>query len=166
MVLEPGSRLGPYEIVAPLGAGGMGEAAGRVTTASGARSPSRSSPRPSQRIPNASPVSIGGPCPRRPQPPQHPRRSRRRLAGPIAYIVAELLEGGTLRGLLGQRRCAAARQSGTRCRSPAASPLPTRRGSCTGISSRGTSSSQRTARSRSSISAWPRSSASHRPTAP
>jgi serine/threonine protein kinase len=25
MPLEPGSRLGPYEIVAPLGAGGMGE---------------------------------------------------------------------------------------------------------------------------------------------
>lgn len=25
MALEPGRRLGPYEIVAPLGAGGMGE---------------------------------------------------------------------------------------------------------------------------------------------
>ena len=25
MTLAPGSRLGPYEIVAPLGAGGMGE---------------------------------------------------------------------------------------------------------------------------------------------
>ncbi len=25
MTLEPGTRLGPYEIVAPLGAGGMGE---------------------------------------------------------------------------------------------------------------------------------------------
>ena len=25
MALPPGSRLGPYEIVAPLGAGGMGE---------------------------------------------------------------------------------------------------------------------------------------------
>src|SRR5712692_7188176 len=25
MALSPGSRLGPYEIVAPLGAGGMGE---------------------------------------------------------------------------------------------------------------------------------------------
>ena len=25
MSLSPGSRLGPYEIVAPLGAGGMGE---------------------------------------------------------------------------------------------------------------------------------------------
>src|ERR1700730_4795267 len=25
MVLSPGSRLGPYEIVAPIGAGGMGE---------------------------------------------------------------------------------------------------------------------------------------------
>ena len=25
MPLAPGSRLGPYEIVAPLGAGGMGE---------------------------------------------------------------------------------------------------------------------------------------------
>ena len=25
MTLTPGTRLGPYEIVAPLGAGGMGE---------------------------------------------------------------------------------------------------------------------------------------------
>ena len=25
MALEPGSRLGPYEILAPLGSGGMGE---------------------------------------------------------------------------------------------------------------------------------------------
>ena len=25
MALSPGSRLGPYEVVAPLGAGGMGE---------------------------------------------------------------------------------------------------------------------------------------------
>ena len=25
MALSPGTRLGPYEIVAPLGAGGMGE---------------------------------------------------------------------------------------------------------------------------------------------
>ena len=25
MALSPGSRLGPYEILAPLGAGGMGE---------------------------------------------------------------------------------------------------------------------------------------------
>jgi serine/threonine protein kinase len=25
MALQPGARLGPYEILAPLGAGGMGE---------------------------------------------------------------------------------------------------------------------------------------------
>jgi hypothetical protein len=25
MTIEPGSRLGPYEILSPLGAGGMGE---------------------------------------------------------------------------------------------------------------------------------------------
>jgi hypothetical protein len=29
MALAPGSRLGPYEILAPLGAGGMGTCAGR-----------------------------------------------------------------------------------------------------------------------------------------
>lgn len=28
MALTPGTRLGPYEIVAPLGAGGMGTACG------------------------------------------------------------------------------------------------------------------------------------------
>ncbi len=30
MTLSAGTRLGPYEILSPLGAGGMGEAAGLV----------------------------------------------------------------------------------------------------------------------------------------
>ena len=39
MPLQPGTTLGPYEIVTPLGAGGMGESTQPVTPAWIARSP-------------------------------------------------------------------------------------------------------------------------------
>jgi len=38
MPLTPGTRLGPYEITAPLGAGGMGEAFRAPDTSRGANS--------------------------------------------------------------------------------------------------------------------------------
>ena len=37
MALAPSTRLGPYEIVAPLGAGGMGEVIEPATPDSGGR---------------------------------------------------------------------------------------------------------------------------------
>lgn len=38
MSLTPGTRLGPYEIIAPIGAGGMGEALSEIIAA-GAKAP-------------------------------------------------------------------------------------------------------------------------------
>ena len=43
--LAAGTRLGPYEILAPIGAGGWARSTARATRSSTARSPSRSSPR-------------------------------------------------------------------------------------------------------------------------
>ena len=46
--LKPGSRLGPYEIVEPIGAGGMERCTGRTIHASAATSPSNCFPPPSR----------------------------------------------------------------------------------------------------------------------
>ena len=97
-----------------------------------------------------------------PQPPQHrgrPRRGRRRTASP--YVVAELLEGETLRaaarrdGPLPPREALDFAAPGRR----AAWPRPTTGASSTATSSPRTSSSPATAASRSSTSAWPSSDA-------
>ena len=47
MTLSAGARLGPYQILSPIGAGGMGEVYRAPTRGSAATSPSRSSRRPS-----------------------------------------------------------------------------------------------------------------------
>ena len=41
-MIEAGTRLGPYEILAPIGAGGMGRYTGPGIASSGVRSPSKS----------------------------------------------------------------------------------------------------------------------------
>ena len=134
MTLAGGTRLGPYEILAPLGAGGMGEVyrardtkldrdvAVKVLPAHLTRAPTRSLrfEREAKAVaalshPNILAIHDFG---------AHGRR---------AYAVMELLEGETLRERLAGRRAAAAQ--GRRGRRPdraRGSPPRTRRASSTG----------------------------------
>ena len=111
MALSSGTRLGPYEIVSPLGAGGMGEvyrAARR--RASGARWQIK-----------VLPPEVAG-DPERLRRFEQEARAVAALNHPnilalhdigvgdgVSYIVTELLDGRTLRQLLGEKRLAVAR---------------------------------------------------------
>ena len=99
MQLSTGARLGPYEILSPLGAGGMGEVyrardarlgrdvAIKIVPAAFAADP---------RAPHS--LRTGGPCRRCAQSSQHSGCARRRPArGRAPFIVSELLEGETVR---------------------------------------------------------------------
>jgi len=63
MILAAGSKLGPYEIVAPLGAGGMGEVYRAKDTRLDRSVAIRFSPRSSPRIPFANSASSAKPGP-------------------------------------------------------------------------------------------------------
>ena len=158
MPLAPGTIFGPYEILAPLGAGGMGEVyrardtrlardvALKILPPEFARDPSRR-----QRFaqearavaalnhPNIVAVYDVG------------------AQGDIAYIVTELVDGEPLRAA----GSGCARRSISPCRSPAAWPRRTPPVSCIATSSPTTSWSRardgRPPGPRSSISAWPNS---------
>ena len=159
MSLAQGIRLGPYEIVAPLGAGGMGEVyrardtrlgrdvAIKVLPAEFAADPER------LRRFEQEARAAGA------QPPQHPRpstTSARTRALPTSST--ELLEGEIAAGTAAPGRPAG--PQGRRNRDPdllTVWPRPTRRASSTATSSPPTSSSPGTATSRSSTSASPSS---------
>ena len=100
MPLAPSTKLGPYEILAPIGAGGMGEVyrardprlgrdvALKILTESFAREPERL--RRFEREARAvAALSI-----------QHPRRLRHRAHNGAPFLVSELLEGESLREVL------------------------------------------------------------------
>ena len=99
MSLAAGDRLGPYEILEPLGAGGMGEVIARGTRAWNAPSPSRSSPGTWRRT---SRRSSGSPEARAASALNHPHICTIFDVGADPpYLAMEPLEGETL-----QRRLA------------------------------------------------------------
>ena len=115
MALPPGTRLGPYEIVAPLGAGGMGEVyrardprigrevAIKVLPAAFARDPDRVR-RFEQEVRAAGALN-------------HPNILTIFDVGSddgSPYIVSELLEGETLRARISGARLGSGRPSTTR----------------------------------------------------
>ena len=134
MALAAGTRLGPYEVLAPLGAGGMGEVYRARDQRLGRDVAIRSCPTP-WRAPGPPAASSR----RRARPaPQSPGILDVHDVGShqgLPYLVFELLEGQTLRGALAAGHLPSARHSIWRCRSPTAWRPPTTRASSTATSS-------------------------------
>ncbi len=157
MALHPGTRLGPYEVLAPLGAGGMGEVyrardprlgrdvAIKVLPAAYSADPDRLA-RFKQEARAASKLD-------------HPNILVIHDIGlheGAPYVVSELLEGETLRERLASAPIPLRKAVSTRSRSSRGLRPPTARGSSTATSSPRTYSSPTRGGSRSSTSGSPR----------
>ena len=136
MVLPPGTRLGPYEITAQIGVGGMGEVY-RATDTNLKRAVAI----------KVLPTSVASDAERLARFQReaevlaalnHPNIAAiyglERSAG-ITALVMELVEGPTLADRIAQVRFPSTRHSRSRSRSPRPSTPPTSRGSFTVISS-------------------------------
>ena len=130
MALHAGDRLGPYEILGGLGAGGMGEVYRARDTRLGRAVavkvlPSSFSADPARRRRFEHEARSAG----RPQPPEHPRRLRRGRPRRRALPRHGAARGRDAAGAAASRgRSPCARRSTTHCRWPAAWPPPTSKG--------------------------------------
>ena len=131
MPLTPGARLGPYEIISPIGAGGMGEVykardarlerfvAIKVLPADKLTDPERKR-RFVQEARAASALNH----------PTSSRSSRRRLRNGVEFLAMELVAGRTLEDLTPSDGFRIPEMSATRCRPPMRWPKRTPPGSC------------------------------------
>jgi hypothetical protein len=156
MALTVGARLGPYEILAPLGAGGMGEVfrardtkLSREVALKVLPDHLRDDPKALARFESEARAVAAL---------SHPHILAIHDFGRIdgtSFAVAELLEGETLRALLLRGPVPVRRALEIARPSPTPSPPPTQGASSTATSSPRTSSSPATATSSSSTSASP-----------
>src|SRR5713101_8238834 len=97
MPLAPGTKLGPYEIVAPLGAGGMGEVyRARDTRLDRTVAIKVLPPHLSEKAEARQRLERESPCIFSPPTPPHRPPPRHRRQGGIDFLVMEYLEGETL----------------------------------------------------------------------